>query len=327
MGGSSYSDDFYSARVADKVARGVPTFDHDHAVKTGTTAAKVHDNLNVHGKIRESRDSAAHPESLAIAVVFDETGSMGSVPRVFQEKIPQLMGLLLRKSYVDHPQVLIGAVGDYFADKASIQLGQFESGAEMDDDITKIWLEGNGGGTQQESYQNVFWYFANRTSIDCFEKRGKKGYLFVIGDESPYQHSRASELTDLFGVPVQSNVTVEESIAACQEKYNVFFVIPAHTSYGRKPELKARWDALLGPQNVILIEDETAICETIATAVGLCEGTVDMAGARRDLADLKASGAVVDAVSKGLAPLAATTALARSGSTDLPESDSKAVRL
>ncbi len=63
-------------------------------------AHTVHPTLNPYGVgVRESRDSTEHPASLAIAVLFDATGSMGAVPRKLQAKLPQLLGLLLRKGY------------------------------------------------------------------------------------------------------------------------------------------------------------------------------------------------------------------------------------
>jgi len=52
-------------------------------------ARTVHPALNPYGVgVRESRDSAEHPASLTIAV-----------PRKLQAKLPQLLGLLLRKGY------------------------------------------------------------------------------------------------------------------------------------------------------------------------------------------------------------------------------------
>jgi hypothetical protein len=101
--------------------------------------------------MRESRDCAEHPRSLAIAVLFDVTGSMGAVPRVLQAKLPQLLGLLLRKGYAADPQIMFGAIGDASCDGAPLQVGQFESDNRMDDDLGRILLEG-GGGQKTESY-------------------------------------------------------------------------------------------------------------------------------------------------------------------------------
>lgn len=319
MGGSSWSDDFYTDRTADRAAKGVPTFAYDADVKAGKTAVKAHDTLNIHNKIRESRDSDAHPDSVAIAVVFDVTGSMHTVPARMQKKLPQLMSLLLRKGYVKDPQVLFGAVGDAFSDKVSLQVGQFESGVEMDDNITNIYLESGGGGTYEESYQNAIYFFGNRTSIDCFEKRGHKGYLFVIGDEMPYKFATKGELSRLVVDGAEADVSVEDCIKAAQEKYNVFFIIPKGTSHYDDPKLRARWSELLGAQNVIMLEDPEAVCETIGLAIGLCEGTATADGMHADLKDVGAGTAVVKAVTRGLDDLAKKTALAKVGTGTLPE--------
>jgi hypothetical protein len=321
MGGSSYSDDHYHSRTADRAARGVPTFDHTAKVKSGAVAAKVHDKLNPKGVTRESRDSDAHPLSVPIGVLFDVTGSMGGVPVTLQAKIPSLMSLLLRKGYIQDPQILFGAIGDYFADHAALQVGQFESGLEMDDDLTKLWLEGGGGGTAQESYQNAFYFFARHTVSDAWEKRGRKGYLFVIGDEQTYLQSKKDEIAAIFGDTVQHDISTKDLIAECQERYHVFFLTPGHTSYGHK--FKSHWADLIGPQNVISLDEPDAVCETIGVAIGLVEGTTDLHTMGDDLASSGASAAVTTAVTTGLGELAKSTALAVAGSGSLPESLAK----
>ncbi len=320
MGYSSYSDDFYRDRVADRTTKGTPTFIHDHAVRAGKAKAGVHDSLNIHGKIRESRDSKEHPESTPIAVIFDETGSMAEVPRVMQAKLPQLMGLLLRKGYIRDPQVLFGAIGDYVnREAAPLQIGQFESGIEMDDNITHIFLEGSGGGSYEESYQNAMYYMAHRTSCDAWEKRGKKGYLFLIGDEKAYGRSTKAELSELIGDGAQGDATLEDIVAAVKEKWDVFFIIPKGTSHYGDPALEQFWAKHLNPQHVIKLDDPKAVCETIGLAIGLLEGTVTGDGMVGDLKEIGTDAAVVHATTAGLDALAKSTSLAKTGTGDLPE--------
>lgn len=339
MGGSHWSDDHYTSRVHDRAKRSAPTFSYDADYRAGRVDRKVHDSLDIKGKVRESRDSDAHPESLAIAVLFDVTGSMADKPEIMQKKLPQLMGMLIRKGYVKDPQVLFGAIGDYFSDRVPLQVGQFESGIEMDDNLTHFVLERGGGGSYEESYQNALYFFAHRTSIDCFEKRNKRGYLFIIGDEHAYSRTPASQLREVLGelpdaeaakLPTRGaaeplankqtgDIDIEQIVHACQEKYNVFFMIPRGTHHYDDPELVRYWGKLLGEDHVVRIEEAEAICEAIAIAVGICEGTTDS----DDIAKDAGSKAMALVVSKALDPLAKNSALVRAGAGDLPGSDKR----
>ncbi len=306
MGYSSYHDDFYKDRVATRKATGAPTFVHDAAVRSGKVKAGVHDSLNIKGKIRESRDSKEHPNSTPIAVVFDETGSMEEVPKIMQDKLPQLMGLLQRKSYIEDPQVLFGAVGDArnpYHEQAPIQAGQFESGIEMDDNITHIYLEGQGGGSYEESYGLALYFFAHRTSCDAFEKRGKKGYLFLIGDEMTYPVVTKKELQELIGVSAQDDVPFEAVMKAVKEKWNVFFIIPNMTSHYGDPKLENFWKKHLA-QNVIKLEDPSAICETIGLTIGLFEGTVSPDAMTKDLKDIGTSADIIHVATASVGEIA-----------------------
>lgn len=313
MGSSHYSDDFYRDRVADRAASGRATFAYDADIRAGKVKAGVHATLDIKNKIREARDSKEHPNSTPIGVIFDQTGSMAGVPIVMQENLPKLMGLLLRKGYIEDPQILFGAIGDYHArEKAPLQIGQFESGIEMDDNITNIFLEKGGGGTYEESYQNAMYFMAHRTSCDAFEKRGKKGYLFLIGDEKPYAKTSERELRDLIADDIKGGASIEEIVAAVQEKWEVFFIIPAGTSHYNDPELVDRWAGLIGAQHVMKIEHPEAICETIGLTIGICEGTAGEDHAA-DLKDVGASARVVSTATAATGAIAADRALAKVG--------------
>lgn len=307
MGSSYWNDDFYRDREAVRKAENKPVFAYDADVKAGKVAKKVHAQMDPKGvKIRESRDSKEHPDSLAIGVVFDITGSMGSVPGVLQAQLPKLMNLLLSKNYVKDPQILIGAVGDTTCDPGSLQVGQFESGIEIDEDLKKLWVVGGGGGQTTESYQNAMYFFARHTATDCFEKRGKKGYLFLIGDELPYQRVSKAEIKALCGEDLEADIMLADIVKEVQERYHVFYLIPQHTSHGRDPRIQETWRKLLGAENVLLLEDEQAVCEMIGLTIGLCEGTASLDTARKDLQTAGASPTVVNSVAASLGTLART---------------------
>ena len=308
MGYSNWSDAAYKARQHHRSTTGKTAFTYDQQVRD-TGVAQVHDAMNPYRVTRESRDSDDHPESVAIAVIFDETGSMGRVPRVLQTKLGALMRVLIQKGYVAHPQVLFGAIGDAYCDAVPLQIGQFESGLEMDDDLAKLYLEGGGGGQVHETYELAIYFMARHTIIDCYERRGRKGYLFTIGDEKPYAVVRRQHVRELIGDAIWRDIPVEKVVAEVLQRYEYFHIIPTNTSHGRSPDVQAHWKALLG-ERVLLLDDEAAVVETIALAIGLCEGTLD---------DLSSGAAdLVDAGADRAATATATTALSRFAAQHTP---------
>lgn len=317
MGQSHWSDAAYQSRQRQRSATKQSAFTYDQHVRA-TGVAQVHDQMNPYGATRESRDSDQHPDSLAIAVVFDVTGSMGTVPRVLQTKLGALMRVLIQKGYVAHPQLLFGAVGDAYCDRVPLQIGQFESGLEMDDDLGKIYLEGGGGGQVHETYELALYFLAHHTAIDCFDKRGHKGYVFTIGDEKPYPVVRRQQVQELIGDTLKRDVPTEQVVAELQRRYNHFHIIPTNTSHGSSDEVQGRWRELLG-ERVLLLDDEAAVCETIALAIGLCEGTID------DLAS--ASADLVGAGYDTSAAATASTALARYAAAHPPQARAATGRL
>ncbi|MFC4031551.1 hypothetical protein ACFO3J_08665 [Streptomyces polygonati] len=288
MGSGNWSTDVYAAAARYRAASGTDAFAYSDRVTTSAPRSdwRAHQTLDPFGlTTRESRDSEEHPTSLAISVLFDVTGSMGGVPRTLQTKLPDLFGLLLRKGYTEHPQILFGAVGDATCDRVPLQLGQFESDNRMDDHLGNILLEGGGGGQMTESYELALYAMARHTALDCYEKRGRRGYLFLIGDEMPYGKVKAREIRAVLGESVSQDIPVQDILAELRRTFHVFYILPAGTSYAGNPEVLSLWRALLG-QNVIELDDLDAVCETIALTVGLGEEAIDLATGLADLADI-----------------------------------------
>lgn len=318
MGHSRWSDEEYRSISSLRVKSGKSAFEYnDEVLKTlPPSAHKVHEKLDPKGlKFRESRDSDAHPESLPIVVAFDVTGSMQNVPRLLQEKLGGLMQLLIKQGYVEHPQILFAAFGDATCDRGPLQIGQFESGLEMEGDLGRFWLEGGGGGQQTESYELLLYTIARHTVTDSWEKRGKKGYLFLIGDEMPYPKVNEKLAQSLIGDGLESSISVEDLLKEVREKWNVVFILPSGTYYYEDSGVEKKWKELLGPQNVIKLDDVANVSETIGLSVGLGEGTVDLDDAKTHLKDAGATKKVVDSVTKALAHVAKTTAVTKATAT------------
>jgi hypothetical protein len=303
MGNSNWSTDAYHARQAYNSSVGSSSFGYTDDVLASTPRSKwkTHPSLDPRDAgVRESRDSDEHPNSLAISVLFDVTGSMGTVPRVLQTKLPDLFGLLLRKGYVEDPQILFGGIGDATCDRAPLQVGQFESGNELEDDLGNILLEGGGGGQATESYELAMYFMARHTAMDCLEKRGRRGYLFVIGDEMAYGSVKAREVREVIGDDVTENIPFPQILAELRRSFEVFFIMPTGSHYYGDPKVRGFWDTHLG-QNVIYLDDLEAVSETIAVTVGLAEEAIDL---EEGLADLAEAGSDAgEAVGKALRPL------------------------
>lgn len=274
MGGGSWSYDDYSVKEAARKASGKSAFDYSDKVRTGAVARKAYKDLDTKGVMfRESCDSTEHPNSTAIAVIFDVTGSMQGVPPLLQQKLPALFGLLVRKGFVPDPQVMMGAITDGYSETIVLQAGQFESDNRIDENLAKIVLEGGGGGGNHESYELALYFMARHTKIDCFDKHGRKGYLFLIGDERSYTEVNFRQVEQLMGDKLEANIPLVDIMNEVKKRYNVFFLHPMDASYVDNPDNVAFWTKLLGQNYIEHVQTDT-ICETIAGLIGASEGTV-----------------------------------------------------
>lgn len=208
--------------------------------------------MDINGKIRESRDSEEHPNSFPIIIALDTTGSMGKIPQeLITGAFPEVMKNIIEAGIPD-PQVCFIGVGDTYYDNAPIQCGQFESSDElMEKWLQKVYLEGGGGGNTGESY-NLAWYFANyHTVTDAWEKRNKKGVIITIGDEPCLQEIPKGDITHLFGDPTQAGKTSLTLLEEVKEKWEVFHIHMGTSSY--YSSVINKWKKLIGDDNLFVV--------------------------------------------------------------------------
>lgn len=317
MGSSNWSDAHYSARREHLAASGKTLFDHDKSIRTGKAVAAAHSTLDptkMKAGVRECRDSDAHPETTPIVIGLDVTGSMRETPVLVQKKLKELMGLLLRKGYVNDPSICVLGIGDAeINDKVPFQVGQFESGIELDESIDNLYLEGGGGGNKQESTDLAIYYLARKVVADSWEKRNKKGYAFIITDEALPQRSLKNVIQNIFGDTVQSDIPINELIVEAMEKWNLFCIVPNMTEHYRS-SLQNSWSKYLG-QHVLYLDDPNTICETIAACIGTAEDNIsDLA---KDLQDVGLNSNQVGAVTKAISTIKPRTDISKLSGTGL----------
>lgn len=296
MGGGSWSFDAFQNLSSSRVSKSAD----DIFVNNKTN--KISSDMSPRGiKFREARDSDAHPESLAIMFNLDVTGSMGKIPEIIaRQKLGTLMDTLIKHG-VNDAAVLFNAIGDHHSDLFPLQIGQFESGtAELDKWLTSVNIEGNGGGQEKESYLLAWYLAARHTSIDCFEKRGQKGFLFTVGDESVWDNVdikdiRSSELRDFLKESEITSFKATDVLAEAQRMYHVFHIHINHTSYN-ETQLINNWKQLLG-ERLIVLDNYEDIAEVVASTVAMIRGV--------ELADITKNfnSSTAATVSKALATL------------------------
>lgn len=220
-------------------------------------------------KVRECRDSAAHPNSVGVVVGFDTTASMQGQPVVFaNQALPHLMGQLVHDGVLEDAAVLFCSFNDGYTRAHPFQVGQFESGLEVDDDLTRLPLQSGGGGTHEESSEMVLYFAARHTAMDCYEKRGKKGYCFILTDEKPYDIVSASMVARTFGEKLPSDIRTEDIIAEARKTFNVFVVFADAGYYGIQSKAnKQRWIDLLGADYVLDLQSPEGAADLIASTI------------------------------------------------------------
>jgi hypothetical protein len=258
----------YSADAHDAIIRARATLPTQQVFQQSA----CHALMNPKGvKARESRDSDEHPRSVSIVFALDVTGSMGEIPaRLAKEQLPHFMKLL-SDCRIPDPQLLFMAVGDATSDRAPLQVGQFESTAElMDQWLTWSFLEGNGGGQGTESYELAMYFLATHTAMDCYIKRQKRGYAILTGDELPYPAVSRHQVEAIIGDKLDDDVPVEEVVAELEETFEPFFLIP---DLQRRARCERRWRDLLG-DHVVCMTSPADTCYVAAGAIGLTERIV-----------------------------------------------------
>lgn len=269
MGGGRWDPSAW-ASYASTTAATKPTVDH---IYTSRGLNPDLDPRNI--KLRESRDSDANPNSTAVIVALDVTGSMHAVlDAIARTGLGTLVQEVYSRKPVTDPHIMIMGIGDFECDRAPLQVTQFEAEVDpMTKQLEKIYLEGGGGGNSHESYSAAWLFAAMHTSIDCFEKRGKKGYLFTVGDEEPDPTLYRRHLMNHLDEVPEADLTNKQLLEMVSRTYHVFHVMVEEGSHfrGFGDRVVRQWQELLG-QRAIRLADHKLLAEVVVSAIQVNEG-------------------------------------------------------
>ena len=233
---------------------------------------------------RESRDSALNPNATPIILASDVTGSMGMIAHeLMRHGLITLTSEIYDRVPVPDPHIMVAAIGDAFTDAAPLQATQFEADISLASQIRGLWLEGGGGGNNGESYSAAHLLAALKTSTDCFERHGRKGYLFTIGDEPIHNGMTRQQIWRVFGMEASRDISARECLQMAQKTYEVFHIVLREGyAAGDMDQVLRSWHPLLAERTLVL-DDHTRIAELVVSTIEINEG--------RDPSDVAASWA------------------------------------
>lgn len=275
MGGSAASEDdvrsYYESRSEIGRARSVQEVCRETSMLDLYNPAKM--------KLpREARDSALSPRSRGIILAEDVTGSMGSyILDLIQNQFPKLIREIYKISSYN-PHIMFMGVGDAEAgDRAPLQATQFETDLRMLEQLQQIWIEGRGGGNRFESYILPWYFAATCTSMDCYEKRGEKGFLFTFGDEEPTPYMQKHDLQRVFGnredvkLPQQSKIYFDDCLEMASEKFYCYHILLHGNGYYYYYDSHNKWKEKMGGHACDL-SDHEYVAELVITILKMYEG-------------------------------------------------------
>lgn len=245
------------------------------------TSRQLRDEMNpAKIKLRESCNSDVNPNATPIILALDVTGSMGEYAELIaKQSLPELMGDIYETKPVSDPHLMFMGVDDVHCSKGGdLQVSQFEADIRILEQLRQIWMVCGGGGNSSESYDLPWYFAATKTKIDSFDKAGRKGFLFTMGDEcAPYETNTKEQLTKVFGVGQHSDTTPAQCLAMAKEKYNVFHIVIEQGGFAQSQmrRVSSTWDEMMGT-SVLYLKDFRDLSAVVCATMRIVNGE-DMA--------------------------------------------------
>ena len=192
-----------------------------------------------------------------IIVFLDGTGSMGDSAKVAYDKAPMIWGQIEQQRFLADPAMSLAVVGDEFSDRFPVQVSDFAVGLKIHQEFPKLFLEGCGGRTKEESYEAAVHYVLDHAK---FEVPADHAFAFIVGDEAPYRtHGGLSTkvIMDKFG-----------------KTWDTWLLHRKYSSHYPKddPNIVRAWKQVLDPERIVCFTDMKAIADIILGIIAIRTG-------------------------------------------------------
>ena len=194
------------------------------------------------------------------------------------------------------PSISFCAIGDVFFDDAPLQITDFAQGTQIDQLISKIYLEGGGGKGYNESYELAAYFY-----LKCCEiKYAEIPYFFITSDETFYKVITSKTIKQVIGrneIQMESkNVFLELT-----QKFNVFVLHkPYDINSKENNNITMQWKKLLGNERVIEIKTPKACIDIILGIIAITSGARTFEGYMDDLTGRDQTEDRIEEVSEAL---------------------------
>ena len=207
-------------------------------------------------------------------------------------------GQMMMQNYLADPSLSFCAVDDT-GDRAPLQITDFGQGVQIDQLISKIYLESGGSGPEDrhEAYELSAYFYLRQSQLTNAEIP----YFFITGDEHFYSRVRAKIVKDVMGMTMneekltffdkvknffgKSDDKYCSSIAIwreLKEKFNVFHLHKPYSGKIEKGEL-SDWVDALGEESILEMKTPKAVIDVILGAIALTSGARTMEGYIKDM--------------------------------------------
>lgn len=304
MGGGYYDRDVGSTPASSASSGG-----YDYGGYTDK-AAKALSSRSMSDDLSPVKRKLSTDAKSPIVVAMDVTGSMGDWSKIIYDKMPMFFGQILLQDYMKDPAISFAAVGDANCDSAPLQVCDFARGTDLDGWLKKLYLEGGGGGTAQESYELAAACYAKTK----FTAKDAQPVFFFIGDEGFYKKVSAAIAERIFGTT--EAIDGDEAFKSLMEKFEVFLIHKAYQSDDAK--IVRQWSATIGPERVLKLEDPKAVIDVMLGALAIISQARDLDSYVVDMEGRGQTKARIATVKDALGALGAGTAIAKVDTGGLP---------